>query len=114
MRFLKRLIIAVLIYIAVYLPFVAILQAVCGGDYTAAYSVGGIVGAIELALGSIIKITENREVKKNGYIESDSVGDSCAGGNCDCGSVCGDADSGVPGEAEGDTQLGSDVTRGRG
>ena len=43
MRFLKRLIIAVLVYIAVYLPFVAILQAVCGGDYTAAYSVGGIL-----------------------------------------------------------------------
>ena len=30
MRFLKRLIIAVLVYIAVYLPFVAILHAVCG------------------------------------------------------------------------------------
>ena len=92
MRFLKRLIIAVLVYIAVYLPFVAILQAVCGGDYTAAYSVGGIVGAIELALGSIIKITENREVKKNGYIEGDS---------------------GVSGEAAGDPELGADVTRGR-
>ena len=71
MRFLKRLIIAVLVYIAVYLPFVAVLQAISGGDFTAAYSVGGIVGAVELALGSIIKITENREVKKNGYIESE-------------------------------------------
>ena len=56
MRFLKRLIIAVLVYIAVYLPFIAILQAVSGGDFTAAYSVGGIVGAVELALGSVIKV----------------------------------------------------------
>ena len=97
MRFLKRLIIAVLVYIAVYLPFVAILQAVSGRDYTAAYSAGGIVGAVELALGSIIKITENREVKKNGYIEGDSVGDSCAGCDRSGGGVCGDADSGVSG-----------------
>lgn len=113
MRFLKRLIIAVLVYIAVYLPFVAILQAVSGGDYTAAYSVGGIVGAIELALSSIIKITENREVKKNGYIEGDSVGDSCAGCDRGCSGLCGDADSSVPGEAAGDPELGADVTRGR-
>jgi hypothetical protein len=113
MRFLKRLIIAVLVYIAVYLPFVAILQAVSGGEYTAAYSVGGIVGAIELALSSIIKITENREVKKNGYIESNSVGDSCAGCDRSCSDLCGDADSGVSGEAEGGTQLDLDVTRGR-
>ena len=113
MRFLKRLIIAVLVYIAVYLPFVAILQAVSDGDFTAAYSVGGIVGAIELALGSIIKITENREVKKNGYIENNSVGDSCAGCDRGGGGVCGDADSGVANEAEGDSQLDLDVTRGR-
>lgn len=112
MRFLKRLIIAVLVYIAVYLPFVAVLQAVSGGDFTAAYSVGGIVGAVELALGSIIKITENREVKikKNGYIENYSVGDPCAG--CDRGNC--DSDSGVSGEASGDSELGADVTRGRG
>ena len=64
MRFLKRLIIAVLVYIAVYLPFIAILQAVSGGDFTAAYSVGGIVGAVELALGSVIKITESKKIKK--------------------------------------------------
>ena len=66
MRFLKRLIISVLIYIGVYLPFIAVLQAVSGGDYTAAYSVGGIVSAVELALGSIIKITENKLIKKDG------------------------------------------------
>ena len=66
MRYLKRLILAVLIYIAVYLPFIAVLQALTGTDLTAAFSVGGIVGAVELALGSIIKITENKE---KGFIE---------------------------------------------
>ena len=66
MRFLKRLIISVLVYIGVYLPFIAVLQAVSGGDYTAAYSVGGIVSAVELALGSVIKITENKSIKKGG------------------------------------------------
>ena len=65
MRYLKRLILAVLIYMAVYLPFIAILQAISGTDLTAAFSVGGIVGAVELALGSVIKITENMEVKKD-------------------------------------------------
>lgn len=74
MRFLKRLIISVLIYVAVYLPFIAILQAVSGGDFTAAYSVGGIVGAVELALSSIIKITEHKKgIDKNGeHDESES------------------------------------------
>lgn len=97
MRFLKRLIISVLVYIAVYLPFVAVLQAVSGGDFTAAYSVGGIVGTVELALGSIIKITENREVTKNGHIENYSVGDPCADHNLrNCG-----ADKSVADEAEG-------------
>ena len=45
MRFLKRLILAVLIYMAVYLPFIAVLQALTGTDLTAAFSVFGIVGA---------------------------------------------------------------------
>ena len=67
MRYLKLLILAVLIYMAVYLPFIAVLQALTGTDLTAAFSVGGIVGAVELALGSVIKITENMEVKKDGY-----------------------------------------------
>ena len=63
MRFLKRLIISVLVYVAVYLPFIAVLQAISGGDYTAAYSIGGLVGIIELALSCIIKITESRKIK---------------------------------------------------
>jgi len=74
MRFLKRLIIAVLVYIAVYLPFIAILQAVSGGDFTAAYSVGGIVGAVELALGSVIKITESKKIKKKENTEDETYG----------------------------------------
>jgi hypothetical protein len=69
MRYLKRLILAVLIYLAIYLPFIAVLQALTGTDLTAAFSVGGIVGAVELALGSIIKITENKEISKKGFIE---------------------------------------------
>ena len=65
MRYLKRLILAVLIYMAVYLPFVVIMQSRSdGGDYTAAYTVGGVFGAVELALGSIIKINEERETAK--------------------------------------------------
>lgn len=71
MRFLKRLIISVLAYIAVYLPFIAVLQAVSGSDFTAAYSVGGIVGVVELALGCVIKITENRKIKKQSDCEEE-------------------------------------------
>ncbi len=65
MRFMKRLIIAVLIYIGVYLPFIAVLQAVSGGDFTAAYSVGGIVTAVELALNAIIKREETKYERHN-------------------------------------------------
>ena len=56
---------AVLIYMAVYLPFVVVMQSRNGYDYTAAYTVGGVFGAVELALGSIIKINEEREAAKN-------------------------------------------------
>lgn len=64
MRFLKILVVSVLIYLAVYFPFVTILQAITGHDFTAAYTAGGIVGAVELALGSIIKIIEAKEEAK--------------------------------------------------
>jgi hypothetical protein len=86
MRYLKRLILAVLIYLAIYLPFIAVLQALTGTDLTAAFSVGGIVGAVELALGSVIKITENKEVSKKGYIEHEQDGYN--------------ADTGADGEAD--------------
>ena len=65
MRYLKRLIMAVLIYIAIYLPFIAILQALTGYDYTAAYAIGGGATVAELALSSLIKINEEREAAKN-------------------------------------------------
>jgi hypothetical protein len=108
MRYLKRLILAVLIYLAVYLPFIAVLQALTGTDLTAAFSVGGIVGAVELALGSIIKITENKEINKKGYIENGQNGynaDSGAGGEAD---IHADNDFPRP-EAEG-----ADFDQGRG
>jgi len=64
MRYLKRLIMAVLLYMAVYLPFVVVMQSRTGYDFTAAYTVGGVFGAVELALGGIIKINEEREAAK--------------------------------------------------
>jgi len=92
MRYLKRLILAVLIYMAVYLPFIAVLQAVTGTDLTAAFSVGGIVGAVELALGSIIKITENKEMNKKGYIENGQNGyNADSGDGCEADIHAGDA-----------------------
>ena len=72
MRFLKRLIISVLVYVAVYLPFIAVLQAISGGDYTAAYSIGGLVGIIELALSCLIKILENRKIKNKSNEDEES------------------------------------------
>ena len=47
MRFLKRTLISVLVYAAVYLPFIAILQAVTGYDFTAAYTIGGASASVE-------------------------------------------------------------------
>ena len=65
MRFLKRIIAAVLIYTAVYLPFVVVMQALTGYDFTAAYTIGGAFAAVELALSSVIKIKENRASTKD-------------------------------------------------
>jgi hypothetical protein len=108
MRYLKRLILAVLIYLAIYLPFIAVLQALTGTDLTAAFSVGGIVGAVELALGSVIKITENKEISKKGYIENEQDGynaDTGAGSEADI-----HADNDFPrSETEG-----ADIDQGRG
>lgn len=64
MRYLKKLLSAVLIYIAVFLPFIAILQAVTGYDYSPAYAAVTGVGAVELIVGCIIKVTEAREESK--------------------------------------------------
>lgn len=65
MRFLKRVLVAVLVYTAVYLPFVAILQALSGGDFTAAYAVGGASASVELILCSLIKREEAKQEKRD-------------------------------------------------
>ena len=72
MRWLKRLITSVLIYIAIYLPFIAILQALTGYDFTAAYSIGGGVVVVELAVSGVIKIIETVESKKEKASEQDA------------------------------------------
>jgi multidrug transporter EmrE-like cation transporter len=64
MRYLKKLLSAVLIYIAAFLTFIAILQAVTGYDYSPAYAAVTGVGAVELIVGCIIKVTEAREESK--------------------------------------------------
>lgn len=65
MRYLKKLLSAVLIYIAAFLPFIAILQAVTGYDYSPAYAAVTGVGAVELLIGGIIKIAEVREERRH-------------------------------------------------
>jgi multidrug transporter EmrE-like cation transporter len=64
MRYLKKLLSAVLIYIAAFLPFIAILQAVTGYDYSPAYAAVTGVGAVELIVGCVIKTVEAREESK--------------------------------------------------
>ena len=70
MRFLKRILISVLIYEAIFLPFVAVLQAVTDSDYTAAYTVGGAAASVELILCSLIKREENKKAKKENENEN--------------------------------------------
>ena len=64
MRYLKKLLSAVLVYIAVYLPYVVLMQAITGYDYTGAYAAVTGVGAVELIVGGVIKIAEAKEMKK--------------------------------------------------
>lgn len=64
MRWLKKLLMILLIYIAVYLPFVVVMQAVTGYDYTGAYAAVTGVGAVELIVGGLIKRTETKMEKK--------------------------------------------------
>lgn len=65
MRWLKKLLTTLLIYIGVFLPFTAILQAVTGYDYSAAYAAVTGVGGVELLVSAVIKIAETREERKN-------------------------------------------------
>jgi len=64
MRWLKKLLTTVLVYIAVYLPFVVLMQALTGYDYTGAYAAVTGVGAVELLVGGAIKVAEEREERK--------------------------------------------------
>ena len=79
MRWLKKLLTTVLVYIAVYLPFVVLMQALTGYDYTGAYAAVTGVGAVELLVGGAIKVAEERverrrEVKKreSGELEAEA------------------------------------------
>ena len=64
MRWLKKLLTVVLVYIAVYLPFVVLMQTLTGYDSTGAYAAVTGVGAVELLVGGAIKVAEARAKKK--------------------------------------------------
>lgn len=64
MRWLKKLLTTVLVYIAVYLPYVVLMQTLTGYDYTGAYAAVTGVGAVELLVGGAIKVAEAREERK--------------------------------------------------
>ena len=72
MRWLKRLLTAVLVYIAVYLPFVVVMQSLTGYDFTGAYAAVTGVGAVELLVGGAIKVAEEREERKRKEKEHES------------------------------------------
>ena len=64
MRWLKKLLTTVLVYIAVYLPFVVLMQSLTGYDFTGAYAAVTGVGAVELIVGGMIKVAEAREMRR--------------------------------------------------
>lgn len=73
MRWLKKLLTILLIYIAVYLPFVVIMQTLTGYDYTGAYMAVTGVGAVELIISGLIKRAETKaEKKKENEEENDN------------------------------------------
>ena len=65
MRWLKKLLTILLIYIAVYLPFVVVMQTVTGYDYTGAYAAVTGVGAVELIISGLIKRAETKEEQRS-------------------------------------------------
>lgn len=96
MRFLKRILVSVLIYAAIYLPFVVIMQAISMTDYTAAYTVGGLISSAELILCALIKREETKQEQKRqkenqhelGRTDTvDSVRDSNCGGDSNNGDM---------------------------
>lgn len=65
MRWLKRILTALLVYIGIYLPFVVIMQSVTGYDYSGAYAAVAGVGAVELIVSSLIKREETKMERKD-------------------------------------------------
>ncbi len=60
MRWLKKLLVALLVYIGIYLPLVVVLQAVTGYDFSGAYMAVTGVGAVELLVSGLIKREETK------------------------------------------------------
>lgn len=75
MRWLKKLLTALLIYIAVYLPFVVVMQAVTGYDYTGAYAAVTGVGAVELIISGLIKRAETKEEQRSSEMKEQNQED---------------------------------------
>lgn len=64
MRFMKAIVIGVLVYVACFMLVLVLAQIFTGHDFSAAYAAVGSVGAVELALTSIIKRQEKLFDKK--------------------------------------------------
>lgn len=75
MRWLKKLLTVLLIYIAVYLPFVVVMQAVTGYDYTGAYAAVTGVGAVELIISGLIKRAETKEEQRSSEMKEQNQED---------------------------------------
>lgn len=75
MRWLKKLLTILLIYIAAYLPFVVVMQAVTGYDYTGAYAAVTGVGAVELIISGIIKWVETKEEQRYSEMKEENQED---------------------------------------
>lgn len=69
MKYMKTVVAAVLIYLAVFLLILVAAQVFTGYDYTAAYAAVSLSGIAELALTSIIKRDEKKYDRKNGKDE---------------------------------------------
>lgn len=66
MRYMKTIVAAVLIYLAVFLLILVAAQVFTGYDFTAAYAAVSLSGIAELALTSIIKRDEKKYDQKHG------------------------------------------------
>lgn len=63
MNHLSRIVNGILIYMAIFTPVCAILQAITGVALSGYITGSGIFGIVELALSCVIKITESRKIK---------------------------------------------------